>query len=192
MSNQEVSRSLNNKYKQHYRAFLSPSQVKRLIKQKQFLEFEGLVSAARIQAYGDQAIAAINKTEISVAIKTVNNRKINTSHFQWGSDGLEALSRASDAYDHFTFHHQGNTDCKVKSSGRSSRQTCYFGAQLNTKSDLDRFTELLAQRYLQNPRSYIVIEVIYRHSVHVDCVGHRSQAIVRGINAKPKLHLRNL
>jgi len=191
VSAQEVSKSLNTKYGQHYRAYLTPRQVKRLIYRDQFLDFKGLVSAARVKAYGDQAVASIKKTEIIVTIKTVDETKVMTSLFQWASQGQAGLIAADEALNHFNFYDQGETDCGVKSPEQRS-QTCYFGAKLNTRNNMDRFTKMLAKAYARTPNQELIIEVFYRHFVYVDCVGNFSQAIVKGGNAKPKVYLRDM
>ena len=191
IASREVSKSINTKYGQRYRAHLTPRQVKRLIEQEQFIDFENLASAARVKAYGDQALATVKKTEIAVTIKTTNNKKVMTSLFRWASHGQEALVAADKALDQFSFFDQGAADCEVKSPNSRS-QTCYFGAQLDTRRDTDRFSHFLAQVYSRNPGEDLVIEVFYRHFVYVDCVGRRSQAIVRGGNAKPKVYLRDM
>ena len=190
LTNREVSKSLSNKYRQHYRAYLTPRQVKGLIKHESFMEIEGLVSAARLKAYGRQALAEIHKTEVSVSIRTLDNQKLSTSHFQWGSDDASALVTASETYDHFNFYHQGETDCKVKSPERS-RQTCYFGTRWNSRAHADQFSHILARRYYKSRPSYLIVDIFFRHYVHVDCSGQRSQALVKGVNAKPKLILRD-
>jgi hypothetical protein len=190
IGNRDVSKSLNTKYGQRYRAYLTPRQIKRLIEQEQFIDFENISSAARVKAYGDQALAMVTKTEIAVTIKSSNNKKVTTSLFRWASRGQKALITADRALDQFSFYDQGETDCKAKSPNQRS-QTCYFGAQLNTRHDMDQLSHYLAEAYSRNPGEDLIIEVFYRHFVYVDCSGRRSQAIVRGGTALPKVYLRD-
>ena len=190
-STREVSKSLSTKYGHHYRAYLTPRQIKMLIKQRQFMVLDGLVSVARVKAYGRQALAKIKMTDIAVTVKTLNNKTISTSLFRWSDEDQSFLETASRRYHHFNFYDQGSADCKAKSS-RNSTKTCYFGTHLNTRNEMDRLSALLAKHYAVNPNEDLVVDVFYRHLVHVDCSGTRSQALARSGNAKPELYLRDV
>ena len=190
MSFREVSKSLNTKYTQRFRTYLNPRQVGNLVHQRQYIELDRLVTAARVKAHGDQALASLQKTQIAVQIKTTDHKTLSTSLFQWSDESPDAWHEVDKANVTFDFADQGKTDCSV-TSPRDRNQTCYFDAYMNTQNQLERQSMLLAKYHDKNPEQGLIIEVLYRHSVFVDCVGKRSQAFVGGSSSKPILYLRD-
>ena len=190
MSFREVSKSLTTKYTQSFRAYLNPSQVGNLVSQRQYIDLGGLVTAARVKAYGDQAVASLEKAQIAVQIKTVDHKTLSTSLFQWSEESPSEWLELDKANSTLEFTDQGRTKCSVMSP-RNRNKTCYFDAQMNTQNQLERQSMLLAKYHDKYPEQGLIIEVLYRHSIFVDCVGKRSQAIVGGSSSEPTLYLRD-
>ena len=80
----ETSRSYTSKSTSRYQAYLTPLQLKSLISQKSYMEFEKLMTRTHIKAYGQHAYASLKSVEMMVSLVSRDGEELLSNMFYWG------------------------------------------------------------------------------------------------------------
>lgn len=187
-SARETSSSYTSKSTTRYQSYLTPLQIKSLISQRSYMEFERLITQTNVKAYGEHAYASLKSAEIMVNFSTRDGEELLSTMFYWSTDELMHLEDQKS--DNFSVNDLGHTQCEAKGAAQRYN-TCTFNASADVSEQLNDMITTLKQHYLNYPREPVVIEVSYRQELYTDCVGKRSVAYARGMNQEPVLILRD-
>lgn len=171
-----------------YQANLSRVQVKSILSERQFLDFERLTAIAQLKTRGAQAYAELQSTQIAVQLKNQEGEVISTTMFQWTSDEMDRLRQGQSKS--LKINNQGGTECRAEGSG--SKEVCKFDVSADISDQLAQAQEAIKDHYLRYRRSGLIVEVIYQQEARVDCSGKRSVAYAGGLTYEPLLILRDI
>ena len=151
------------------------------------ISIDRLISLSQLKVRGRRSIAEVQEAQVSIEIKSKQQKTLATILYQWSPNFQKDLERISKRNPSFTYIDQGDTAC-ILDDTHNSRNRCFFHVE-STSNSLNRSLRYIKNHFPKAMSKGLIIEIKYKTHAYVDCTGTDSFSVISNRIATPVLRL---